>query len=355
MEKDKVTITKYKKSSGFMQKYAVVIAWISLAIIYSILLPDTFPTWMNIRTMLGSQAVQVVVALAILVPIIAGDYDMSVAATMTLSNMVVASTNVILGQPIGVSIILGILVGIVIGAINGFIVTEFDINPFIVTMGTQTLVAGICLLINQQSIMGISDILKDLVYVGRIAGISYSFFYAIVLCLILYYVFDHTAAGKRTLIVGSSINVAKLSGINVKKVRLLCFIASGMISGIAGVMYTGILGGGHPTSGLSYLMPAFAAVFLGSTCIKIGRFNSIGCIIAVYFLTTGTNGLSLMGVKAYIQNIFYGVALVASVLFAVLARRAQDKRDFKMKQVEREKEIEAHDEFSRKQQQNVEA
>jgi len=91
-------------------------------------------------------------------------------------------------------------------------------------------------------------------------------------------------------------------------------------------LYAGTLGSADPSSGLSFLMLAFAAVFLGSTCIKPGRFNPIGCLIAVYFLVTGTTGLSLMGISTFIQDIFYGLALVLSVMSSVLAKRMQEKK-----------------------------
>ena len=154
----------------------------------------------------------------------------------------------------------------------------------------------------------------------------------------LAYVFEKTAMGKKVLIVGRSRQVAQLSGINVKKIRFMCFVVSGVISGIAGILYTGILGGGNPTAGLAYMLPAFAAVYLGSTCLKPGRFNAFGTIIAVYFLTTGTNGLSLQGVQSYIQNIFYGGALIIAVVFSVAVKSLKEGREIKAAKLAREKE-----------------
>lgn len=324
--------------ADIVQKYAVIIVWIALFLVFSIMMPDTFCTWMNIRTILGSQAVLVICAMAVLVPIIAGDFDMSVAANLTLVNIVVAKLNVEMGLSIQVAILIGILIGACIGAVNGFIVTKFQIEPFIVTMGMQTLVAGICLMISQTSITGVSQSLKDYVYVKRILTISPSFFYALVICLVLAYVFEKTSVGKRILVVGRSHQVAQLSGIDVARTRFGCFVVSGIISAIAGVVYTGVLGGGNPTAGLSYMMPAFAAVYLGSTCLKPGRFNAFGTIIAVYFLTTGTNGLSLQGVQSYIQNIFYGGALIIAVIFSVVVQRVRENKEVKQAKLQRERE-----------------
>lgn len=324
--------------SDILQKYAVIIVWIVLCIGFAAVLPKSFPTWLNIRSVLGAQSVLVVTALAVLVPIVAGDYDMSVAATLTLVNILVSKLNVSMGMDIVPAILIGLLIGILVGVINGFIVTKFNINPFIVTMGTQTLIAGLALMISQQSVTGIAQSLKNYVYVNRIAGISLSFFYALALVIIITYILTKTSVGKRVLIIGRSPQVASLSGINVSRIRFGCFVVSGFISALAGIMYTGVLGGGSPTSGLGYMLPAFAAVFLGSTCLKPGRFNAPGTIIAVYFLSTGTNGLSLLGAQSFITNVFYGSALIIAVVFSVVAKRTREKKEMKEAQHKRDEE-----------------
>ncbi|MGN0620741.1 MAG: ABC transporter permease [Porcipelethomonas sp.] len=316
--------------SELLQKYAVIIAWIVLFIAFSVWMPGVFNSVLNIKTLLGSQAVLVVTALAVLIPIIAGDYDMSVAATLTVVNITVAKLNVDAGLPIGICILIGLLIGIAVGAVNGLIITKFNINAFIVTMGTYTLLSGIALMISLQTITGVSQSLKDFIYVKKILGISPSFFYAVILTIIIGYILTMTSAGKKILIVGRSQNVARLSGIDVGKTRFLSFVASGFIAALAGVMYTGILGGGSPTGGLGYMMSAFAAVFLGSTCFRPGRFNAPGTIVAVYFLATGTNGLQLQGAQSYVTNIFYGAALVVAVVFSAVAKSSKEKREIQL-------------------------
>lgn len=254
---------------------------------------------------------------------------MSVAATLTVVNISVAKLNVDMGLPIGVCIVIGLLIGVLIGAINGIIITKFKLNAFIVTMGMYTFLSGIALLISLQTITGVDQVLKDFVYVNKIFGISPSFFYALILTAIIAYVLSMTMPGKRVLIVGRGENVARLSGINVEKTRLMCFIVSGLIAAIGGIMYTGVLGGGSPTGGLGYMMSAFAAVFLGSTCFKPGRFNAPGTIVAVYFLSTGTNGLQLRGAQSYVTSLFYGIALVVAVVFAAVAKTSKEKQEIK--------------------------
>ena len=315
--------------TNILKKYAVIIAWIILIIVFTIWMPGVFNSFLNIRTLLSSQAVLVIASLAVLIPIIAGDYDMSVTATLTVVNILVAKLNVDLGLPIGLCILIGILVGAGVGAVNGWIITRFRLNAFIVTMGMYTLLSGIALLISLETISGVSDGLRNAVYVNRIFGISPSFFYALILTLVIAYFLTNTMPGKRILIVGRGENVARLSGIKVERTRFLCFVFSGMIAAFGGVVYTGVLGGGSPTGGLGYMMSAFAAVFLGATCFKPGRFNALGTIVAVYFLSTGTNGLQLQGAQSYVTDLFYGAALIIAVIFAAVAVKSQEKQDAK--------------------------
>lgn len=328
--------------SSVLQSYVVVIVGLILIVLFCALKPDTFATNANFKTILGSVApLRIMLALGIMIPLIAGDYDMSAGAVMALSSMVVAHVYQVMNMPLGVAVTMGVLTGVLIGALNGYIVTKFNINPFIVTMGTQTLVSGLALGVNTQNItITKSQALSDIA-VTKVGGLPLVFFYTLILCALLFYIFEKTSVGKRVLIVGNNQNVAKLSGIKVVRVRFLCFVISGGIAGLAGVLYAGKTGAGSPQAAMAYLMPAFAAVFLGSTIIKMGRYNPIGTLIAVYFLETTTTGLQHLGAPSWIQNIFYGGALIAAVLFAVLGKAMQEKKKFKIEQAQRIKEIEA--------------
>jgi ribose transport system permease protein len=326
---NKLSVFRARTGGGIFEKYTLILVWLLLIVIFSLMMPDKFMTWQNVTTMLGSKAILVVLSLAIMIPLIAGDYDMSVAAVMTLSSMITAVLNIWFHWPIALAIFVAIVIVIAVGVCNGALCSFFEMDPFIVTMGVQTLLQGVILGISSNTVTGVDQVLKQAVYLGRIGGIPYVFFYALITCILLYYFFEKTSAGKKILITGRGRNVAKLSGIKTGRVRTFCFMASGGLAAFAGVLYTGMMGGANPSSGMTYLMPAFAGVFLGSTCIKPGRFNPWGCLIAIYFLVTGTTGLSLMGIQGFIQDIFYGAALVLSVLFTSVVKRSQDKKTLK--------------------------
>lgn len=312
--------------SEFFQRYALIIAWILLVAVFSILQPGSFLTLANFSSMFGSQAVLVILTLALLIPLRAGDYDLSVAATLTLSSMTIAVLNAQYHVPIGWAILVAFALGAIVGLVNSFFSVMIGIDPFIVTLGTGTFVQGIVTWVSaSQTISGVSQGLVNVVVLDRFAGIPLEFYYGIVLCLVIWYVFEYTSWGRRLLFVGQGRNVARLSGIRVGRTRVMSLVVSGVLAALAGVLYAGTSGGADPTSGLSFLLPAFAAAFLGSTSISPGRFNPWGAVIAVYFLVTGITGLTMLGVQTFVQDLFYGGALVLAVAVSHLVRRQVKK------------------------------
>lgn len=301
------------------ERFGLVFVWIALVLLFGALRPDTFLTWSNFSTIFGSEAVLVIVTLGLIIPLTAGDFDLSIAQVLTLVSMSTAILNVKLGYSLSVTIPIVLLIGVLIGAINAMITLYFRVHSLIVTLGVGTFLHGITLWIsNSQTIAGVSTSLINYVIVTRFLGIPIGFYYAILLCAVIWYVFTFTAYGQHLLFTGRGREVARLTGVNVGAVRFCSFVASGLMGAIAGVLYTGTTGSANPSSGTFLLLPAFAAAFLGATCIKPGRFNAWGSVIAVYFLVTGINGLSVLGFRTFVQDLFYGGALVVAVMVSQL-------------------------------------
>ncbi|MGA1805158.1 ABC transporter permease [Rhizobium sp. HT1-10] len=306
------------------ERFALVGAWLLLIVIFGTLMPDSFLSWRSFSTLFGSQAVLVVLTLAIIIPLTSGDFDLSGASTLTMSTMLIAVLNVKFGWPIVPVILIALLSGIVIGAVNAFFVLYFRIHSLIVTLGVGTFVNGLILWVsNSQTISGVSMDLVKWVIINRLFGIPLAFFYALILAVLLWYALEFTIAGRKLLFVGRGREVSRLNGINVDRVRATSFVLSGLISAFAGMLYAGMTGSADPLSGLNLLLPAFAAAFLGATTISPGRFNAFGAVISVYFLVTGITGLTMLGADAYVQNLFYGGALVIAVSLSQLVRNRQ--------------------------------
>jgi len=309
------------------ERYALIVSLAAMLAVFSILRPDTFFTWSNLSTILGSQAVLVVVTLGLIVPLTANDFDVSIAYVLTLSAMIVAVLNAQLGWPVWAAASVAIAMGLLVGAINAFFITVFRIHSLIVTLGVGTFLHGVTLWISgSMTISGIANSLMNAVIVWRLFGIPLEFFYALILCAAVWYIFEYTALGQRMLFVGRGREVARLSGINTDRMRCGCLVTSGLLGAVAGILYAGTQGAADPVSGVSYLLPAFAAAFLGSTSIRPGRFNPWGAMLAVYFLIVGITGLVFLGVSTFVQDMFYGGALVLAVTLSQLVRGREEQQ-----------------------------
>jgi ribose transport system permease protein len=315
-------------SVGFtVQRFALLAAWVLIVIIFSVLRPDTYFSAGNFQSIFGSQAVLLVLALGLLLALITGSFDLSIAANLTFSSMLLAILQTQANWPLLPAILATLVAGALIGTLNGYLVVALEIDSFIVTLGTGTVLQGVVLWISgSQTISGIDNTLINLTANYRFLGISLGFWYGTALMLVLAYVLTFTAVGRRMLFVGKSRNVARLSGVNVNRVQWGSLIAAGTIAAFAGVLYTGSQGAADPTSGLGFMLPAFAACYLGATALQPGRFNPIGTFIAVFFLVSGITGLQILGVNSYVQQLFYGTALVLAVALSQIPQRRLRKK-----------------------------
>jgi ribose transport system permease protein len=275
-----------------------------------------------VANIFGSQAVLFVLTMAVLIPLVHGDFDLSLGAAAGICAMTISLLNVQHHVPVVFACLAGLAAALSVGAANALFVVRLRNDPFIITLGTMTVVIGIVYAISGGATVGIvSADLTSWVFTRELVGIPIEFFYGIGLLLVVWYVLAWTPLGQRALFVGQSRDVARLSGIRVDRMRVGAFLAGGLIAGVAGILYVGTTGSADPATGTSLLLPAYAAAFLGSTSIRPGRFNAPGAAIAVYFLATGVAGLQLLGAQDYVQQLFYGGALVIAVTLSNLIRR----------------------------------
>jgi len=312
------------KPGELVRRGMLVAAWGAVVILFGALEPDTFLTAANFQTIFGSQTVLLVATLALIIPLTAGDYDLSIASVLSLAAMVVALLNVDHGWPVGWAIVIALLAGGAVGVVNGGLVVLLGLDSFVATLGTSAFTFGIVLWISgSQTVGGVSEALVKPVIVTQLFGIPLGFYYGLGLCAALWYVLELTPVGRRLLFVGRGRRVARLSGVAVWRLRFGAFVSSATLAAGAGVLYAGTTGGADPSSGASYLLPAFAAAFLGATAIIPGRFNPWGSFVAVYFLVTGITGLQLHGAGSFVQQLFYGAALILAL---ALSRFFGDQR-----------------------------
>jgi ribose transport system permease protein len=306
-----------------LEPVALPITWLAIIILFSVLRPGVFPTAANAASILSSQAVLVVLTLGVLAPLTVGDLDVSAAAVVGLSAMMLVILTVNLHMNVVLAVVLAIAGSSLVGLLNGVCSALLGLDTLIVTLATGSLVAGITAWIsNNNTITGLPQVLVQLVVADHFLGVSLEFYYGLALCLVVFYLLRYTPLGRRMLIVGQARDVAWLSGINVRRVRLGSLVFSATLAGVAGVLYAGTSGSAASAGGAELLLPAYAAAFLGATTITPGRFNPFGSFIAVYFLVTGITGLQLLGAQNYVQQIFYGAALLIAVTVSILVKRS---------------------------------
>lgn len=301
------------------ERVALIGAWLLVIAIFALAKPDTFLTASNFQTIFGSESVLVILTLGLIAPLLAGDYDLSIGSMMGLSAMSLALLNGQHGWPLALAIAVSFAIAVVVGLANGFFIVYLGVDSLIATLGSGTVLTGVILWISDSAtVTGVSQSLVDAVITTKFLGVSLVFFYALLLAAVLWYVFSYTTLGRRLLFVGRNRTVAKLSGISVGRMRVGALVASALVAALAGVFYVGTTGAADPTSSQSYLLPAIAAAFLGSTCITPGVFNPWGAVVAVFFLVTGITGLQLLGASSFVQDLFYGGALLIGVGFSQL-------------------------------------
>lgn len=304
-----------------LERIALLLVWLVLIVVFSAAMPQSFFSWGNFSILFASYAPAALLALAIIVPLTAGDYDLSVGATLTLSSAIIGVLNVWYQMPIVWVLLIALAAGLVVGLVNALFIIYFRIPSLVVTLGTTSLMTGIVQwMTNSSTIGGIDNSLVMAVVGGTLLGIPYAFYYAFVAVVAMWYVFDYTPLGRRLLFVGRGREVARLNGIAVDRVRVGALVTSGVLSAAAGIVYAGVLGSADPYSGLNFLLPAFAAAFLGATTILPGRFNPWGAMVAVYFLATGITGLTMLGIPLWVTNVFNGGALILAVTISQLTR-----------------------------------
>ena len=257
------------------------------------------------------------VGLAVLIPLTAGHYDLSVGANVNLTAIIAVVLQTVHHWAMWPAIAVAVAAGILVGAVNAFLVVRLRVSSFIATLGMATILGAFTSIVssNNQPLPPLSNAWNELTQ-RSIFGFQIVFVYLIVAGLILWWFMDHTPAGRYIRASGGNPEAARLSGVRVDKWSSVALIMSGGLCGAVGVLYAS-LNGPSLTFGDTLLLPAFAAAFLGSTQLKPGRFNVWGTVLAVYILATGIKGMQLITGVTWLPDMFNGVALIAAVSFAV--------------------------------------
>jgi ribose transport system permease protein len=306
-------------------RVGAVYVWLAIIVVFSLWVPDTFPTTATAKQILNSNAITGLAALSITIPLAARVFDLSFAYVMTLTGVAVAQFIAHDGIPVVPAVGLGIAIGLLIGLINAFVVVTMRIDSFIATLATGSLIQALITMVTDDTAITDAKLGGSFAKIGQttIGGLTLGVYYFAAVALVIWYLLEHTATGRRLYATGFNPDAARLGGVRVDRLRFLSLVASGGLAGFSGIVLASTLASGSPTAGTPYLLPGFAAAFLGATQLKRGRFNAGGTIIAVLLLGTGTTGLALANAPQWAGDMFVGVVLIAALAVTGLQRRAR--------------------------------
>ncbi len=318
-----------QKAIRLAPTYGLVILMVGLVILFSVLLPNTFPTMLNLRSILSDKAIIALLSLAAMIPMVAGRIDLTVGYGIVLWHILAISLQTMYGLPWPVAVGIVLVLGVITGFLNGLLVEVARIDSFIATLGTGTILYALALWhTGGRQMVGQ---LPDAFYAINgtfIFGLPITAFYVMAITLTLWIVLEYTPIGRYLYAIGANQRAAELNGIPTRKFVIGAFVASGVLAALAGVLLASKLRIGQASVGLEFLLPALVGAFLGSTTIKPGRVNVWGTIVGVMILAVGISGIQQFGGSFWVEPLFNGTTLLIAI---GIAGYAQQKKGTKSK------------------------
>jgi len=305
------------------ERFGLFILLLAMFVTFSLLHSDTFPTAANFRNIATSNSVLAIVALAVVIPLTGGRFDVSVGNILTFCAITTAALTGAHGWPLLPAAVVAVALGAVLGLINGLIVSYLGVSSIIATLGTGTIMAGLVQAYTHGVPLseGIPTSLTNLT-AHTVLGIPPIFLIMLVITATVWAGLTQTPYGRRLLAVGSNESSARLTGIDVRRTVATSFLWAGTVAGLGGVLQLASQGSGDPSvGGLNFILPALAAVFLGATTWQPGRFNVPGTLLALFFVGTTVAGLTLSGVAPWVTDVFNGAAVVIAIVISAQLRR----------------------------------
>lgn len=292
-----------------------IYVWIALIVLFTILKPHEFFSYATVKQVLNEYAVTGLVALGLLLPLAAGVYDLSVGAVAGLSSITAAWWLGHVSANPWLALLAGVVAALLFGGVNIIVVIFMRVDSFIGTLATSSICTAIVVAISGGNILitNTGGAFQQDFGIKNVVGLTFPVGLLLLGMLILSFALEKTSFGRRLYATGYETEVARLGGVPVNRLRMFALLGSALFAGLAGVCEAAAIGAGDPSVGPSFLLPAFAAAFLGATQFRNGRFNAWGAVVAVLLLGTGDVGLILVGAPSWSPAIFEGIVLIVAV------------------------------------------
>lgn len=310
------------KAARLAPTYGLVILMLGLILLFSVLLPNTFPTLLNLRSILSDKAIIALLALAATIPMVAGRIDLTVGYGIVLWHILAISLQTIFGLPWPLAVVVVLGLGVITGALNGLLVEVARIDSFIATLGTGTVLYALALWhTGGRQMVGELPPAFYAINGTFVLGLPITAYYVLAITLILWIILEYSPTGRYLYAIGANQRAAELNGIPTRKFVIGAFVASGALTALAGVLLASKLRIGQASVGLEFLLPALVGAFLGSTTIKPGRVNVWGTMVGVMILAVGISGIQQFGGSFWVEPLFNGTTLLIAIGIAGYAQR----------------------------------
>jgi ribose transport system permease protein len=308
---------------SLLAKYGLLLAFVVTILIFSLARPDSFATMQNVRSILTLAAPALIIASGLTVVLVMQDFDLSFAGMIGLAAGAVTVLMVNENWPWGVAVVVVLLMGIAAGVLNGIFVAGFGGASFIITLAMGTILTGVEFgFTNQETVFAGMDPSFTNVASSEILGLNTQIWIAAGIAILIWLLLDRTEVGRYMNAIGGNAEAARLSGVRVRQLRIAGFVIVGLTAAIVGLLIASRAASYSPNPGITFLLPAFAAVFLGSAVFRPGSFNVPGTVVGVLFLGTIQTGLTMLDFETYIINLVQGTILITAVLISRLGQRA---------------------------------
>ena len=311
-----------KRALGLFARYATIIGLLGMIGAFAVLSPRAFPTLNNFTNVLNQTSLAMIIAAGLTLAVIVGELDLSIGFAASLHGILVTGLIVSNGLPIPVAIVIVLAAGAFIGLINGLIVTRIKVNSVIATLGVGTILTGLAFAYSAgvPIVAGVPEAFLQLSLGRWLWGIPNNIVVMVVVVGGLWLLVERTALGQEIQAVGGNPSAARLAGIDVERIKILGFVISGTCAALTGILLASRLGSGTASAGDSYLLTAFAAVFLGSATLRDGEFHVLGTLIGALIIAFGFNGLNIFGAPTFSQYVLQGAILIVAVGLSSLGR-----------------------------------
>lgn len=322
--------TSHPEKRGFrlpqFREFNVLAAFVLLCLFFYLQRPDAFAKPANLAIIMRFIATFGMLAIGEVLVIITGGIDLSVGSLIALIGVIVATLMLkgVGGVVVGIvpAILVGLAIGTLVGVWHGFFVTRLQIPPFIITLGTWLIAKGLAAFITRgYPVVYPSESPFLFLGQGTIMAIPVMFIILVVVAAVILFILNYTSLGYRIYAVGGNIEAARLSGVNVDRVRVFCYAVSGFLAALTGIMLASRLGQGTPTVGSAYELWAIAGAVIGGTSLKGGEGTVLGAILGAAIVGVMQNGMVLLNVSSYLQDVILGIVLVVAVVYDTLRRR----------------------------------